>query len=271
MTGAHQSLPDLQSVISWHSNVADQVCDRVHSGAIPQEALHCWATVLLVLTRSSSLAKAIRLLLEHDFPEAAGILLRSLCEGGAVLGYICSRGQQAEAFAELYLKSDIIERLHARKRFQSGGITSQYESESSVCELETQEQEFLHIRERLWPGKRSEGRPKYENESTWNGLSIATTFRKACHCAQYDLVYAQLSMLAHAGTYSATYAFRSGLKLPDSLDPGLLPGLVRDHSVIALLWELKHAESLLEITLPEQVRNITDGIDAWPQGCADLP
>ncbi len=271
MTGAHQSLPDLQSVISWHSNVADQICDRVHSGAIPQEALHRWKVVLLVFTRSSSLAKAIRLLLDNDLPEAAGILLRSLCEGGAVLGYIWRKGHQAEAFAELYLKSDIIERLHARKRFQSGGKTSQYESESSVCELKKREQEFLCLRERLWSGKRSKGRAKYENESTWNGLSIATTFREACHSAQYDLVYAQLSQLAHAGTYSATYAFRSGLKLPDSLAPGLLDGLVRDQSAIALLSELKHIESLLEITLPEQVRNITDGIDAGPQGCDDLP
>ncbi len=249
----YEPMKSLDEILTCHQEVAETVWGRlIQHGNTPRSQLHRWGAIHVVFSRSSNFGCATKLLLDSEYWEAAGVLTRTVFEDAGVLAYIRSRGSDAEDFARLFLISDAQDRLRAWKGFKKHKIVSRYDTPKARRCLREKVKEFREFRDGLWQGEHDEnGQPLFQDADSWNGLSIASTFRQAGRRMQFDCCYARLCELVHPSVYGVTYAFPDELRLDghtERIDQQKLSLWILRQLMIALGIQIEAAQALIGVT-----------------------
>lgn len=155
----------------------------------------------IVLARNKEHSDAVGLLLDNEHWAPAAMVVRSMLEDAALLGYLCARADDAEELADLFVLSTArdLERLEAL----GPNIGGKQPDAAVRAGRQGQCDELERRRDRLWRGaRRGNGTPKYGNKHVWCGLRIAEVFDEAGLRKEHEFLYVLTSAAVHGSAYS---------------------------------------------------------------------
>jgi len=205
-----------------------------------------WAG-FVITSRSAKLSSAARLLLHEAHWEAATILIRTILEDTANLGFICRKASDAARRAELFYKSQHLDEHRILKDAKNDGFDMGLPCEEKRKTNDGYEGYRSALAE-LTGGSES-GRPG------WNGKSIKSTFIEAFGkpCAEYYIQYAWQCMLVHTNCAGFRNAFHTEWfdKFPEVRDEveQATPERIAETATVlihALAWQVLFVDAIVQ-------------------------